>query len=222
MSTLPTMFEPPPSSDPASALNDYIQPNLGHALRIWWAYYWPTMIVSFLLGLLLRGVVRLLYENFIVSANPLVPVVRYGPYAINFVVAFFMIRYVLGKTFRHFRVGLISNAGTTPAQMLKPTIARTLRVWWIFTWRTVVYGLLAFALVLYPMGMFVGIFNPGPLFSTLFFGLLDTAVGGAIALFVIYSSILDEDIGDFHVALLPRQDAVPASSPLASDPAPLG
>ncbi|MGC2831644.1 MAG: hypothetical protein WB994_18550, partial [Candidatus Acidiferrum sp.] len=89
MSNLPTMFEPPSISVPDSALNDYIQPNLGHALRIWWAYYWPTMVISFLLGVLLRGVVRLLYENFIISANPLVPVVGYGPYVINYVVAFF-------------------------------------------------------------------------------------------------------------------------------------
>lgn len=138
MSNLPTMFEPPPLSDPDSALDDYIQPNLGHALRIWWAYYWPTTVISFLLGVLLRGVVRLLYENFIVSANPLLPVVRYGPYVINYVVAFFVIRYVLGKSFRHFRQGLISNADVPPAQLLKPTFTRTLRVWWIFTWRTVV------------------------------------------------------------------------------------
>ena len=113
-------------------------------------------------------------------------------------------------------------ASNVPEQKLKPTFARTLRVWWIFTWRTVVYGFLAFALVLYPMGMFVGIFNPGPLFSTLFFWFLRTAVGGAIALFVIYSNILDEDIGDFRVVLRPRQDAVRASNPLASDLAPLG
>ncbi|MGC0775460.1 MAG: hypothetical protein WB543_21175 [Candidatus Acidiferrum sp.] len=222
MSNLPTMFEPPSISVPDSALNDYIQPNLGHALRIWWAYYWPTMVISFLLGVLLRGVVRLLYENFIISANPLVPVVGYGPYVINYVVAFFMIRYVLGKTFRHFRLGLISNADAPSAQMLKPTFTRTLRVWWIFTWRTVVYGLLCLAFVLYPMQWFVGIFRPSPLFSTLFFWVLGTAVGGAIALFVIYSNLLDEDIDDFRVVLLPPQDSVPASSSLASDPAPLG
>ncbi|MGB8476052.1 MAG: hypothetical protein WCE61_18375 [Candidatus Acidiferrum sp.] len=222
MSNLPTMFEPPPVSDPDSVLNDYIQPNLGHALRIWWAYYWPTMVISFLLGVLLRGVVRLLYENFILSANPLLPVLTYGPYVINYVIAFFMIRYVLGKTFRHFRLGLISNADVPPAQLLKPTFTRTLRVWWIFTWRTVVYGLLCLAFVLYPMQWFVGIFRPSPLFSTLFFWVLGTAVGGAIALFVIYSNLLDEDVGDFRVVLLPRQDAVPASSSLASDPAPLG
>jgi hypothetical protein len=41
-------------------------------------------------------------------------------------------------------------------------------------------------------------------------------------LFVIYSNILDEDIGDFRVVLMPRQNVVPAHHPLASEPAPLG
>jgi hypothetical protein len=222
MSNLPTMFDLPPSSETASTLNDYIQPNLGHALRIWWAYYWPTTLITLVSSFLLGLVVRILWQNFIVSAKPLIFVTKYGAYVISYVVAFFMIRYVLGKTFLHFRVGLVSSAEISPSQMLKRTFARTLRVWWIFTWRTVVYGLLAFALVLYPMGMFVGLFNPGTLFSTVFFWLLGTAIGGAIALFVIYSNILDEDIGDFRVVLLPRQDAVPGSNPLASDPAPLG
>jgi hypothetical protein len=222
MSNLPTMFEPSPSSDPASALNDYIQPNLGHALRIWWAYYWPTTLITLVSSFLLGVLARVLWQNFIISARPLMLVTKYGAYVISYTVAFFMIRYVLGKTFRHFRVGLISNADPAMRKMLEPTLKRTVRVWWIFTWRTVVYGILAFVLVLYPMGMFVGIFNPGLLFSTLFFWLLGTAIGGAIALFVIYSNILDEDIGDFRVALLPRQNAVSAQNPLASVPAPLG
>jgi hypothetical protein len=65
--------------------------------------------------------------------KPLVPVTRYGPYIINYVVALFVMRYILGKTFRHFRLGLISNDGVSPAQTLDPTVIRTMRVWWIFT-----------------------------------------------------------------------------------------
>ncbi|MHB8499463.1 MAG: hypothetical protein ACYDCG_01885 [Candidatus Acidiferrales bacterium] len=222
MLNLPNMFEPPAGTGSVPTLDDYIQPNLGHALRIWWAYYWPTTLIALVSGSLLGLIVRLLYENFIVSAKPLIPVTKYGGYVINYVAAFFVMRYILGKTFRHFRLGLVSNAGASPAQMLKPTFARTLRVWWIFTWRTVLYGLLCLALVLYPMGWFVGIFRPSPLFANLFFLLFGTATGGALALFVIYSNILDEDIGDFRVAVLPRQDVVPGQNPLASDLAPLG
>jgi hypothetical protein len=216
------MFDSPPSSNPVSALDDYIQPNLGHAMRIWWAYYWPTTLITVVGGYLLGLVVRLLYENFIVSAKPLIPVTRNGGYVINYVAAFFVMRYVLGKTFRHFRLGLIPNGSTSSAQMLKPTFARTFRVWWIFTWRTVLYTVISFPLVIYPMGIFIGLFKPGPVFASLFFLLLGFVVGGALSLFVIYSNILDEDIGDFRVALLPRQSVVLAQNPLVSDPAPLG
>jgi hypothetical protein len=171
-----------------------------------------------LLGLL----VRLLYENFIFSAKPLIPVTRYGGYVINYATAFFVMHYILGKTFRHFRLALISSGSAFPTQILKPSFVRTLRVWWIFTWRTVLYTVISFALVIYPMGWFVGIFRPGALFASLFFLLLGFVVSGALSLFVIYSNILEEDIGDFRVALLPRQSVVLAQNPLAADPAPLG
>jgi hypothetical protein len=222
MSNLPTLFESPAGAHSAPGLEDYLQPNLGHGLRIWWAYYWPTTLITLVLSLLLGLVVTALWENFIVSAKPLVPVTRYGPYIINYVVALFIVRYILGKTFRHFRLGLISNDSASPAQTLKPTFIRTLRVWWIFTWRTVLYTALCIVFVNYPMGMFVGLFKPSPLFARLFFLLLGFITGAALSLFVIYSNILDENIGDFRVVLLPRQNVVPAQHPLASDPAPLG
>lgn len=218
----PSMLEPPTGTSSVPGLNDYIQPNLGHALRIWWAYYWPTTLITFVSAYLLGLAIRALYESFVASANLLLPISRYGGYVINYIAAFFVMRYVLGKTFRHFKLGLISNANGSPAQILKPTFTRTLRVWWIFTWRTVLYGILGLAFVLYPMQWFVGIFRPSPLFASLFFFLLGTAVGGALSLFVIYSNILEEDIGDFRVALLPRQIAEHAQNPLVSDAAPLG
>jgi hypothetical protein len=143
MSNLPIMFEPPARGQAASAMADYIQPNLGHGLRIWWAYYWPTTLISLILGYLLGIVVRALWENFILPARTLVPVTRFGPYVINYVVALFVMRYVLGKTFRHFRLGLVPSGSAAPAETLKPTFVRTLRVWWMFTWRTVLYTALS-------------------------------------------------------------------------------
>jgi hypothetical protein len=222
MSNLPTMLEAPAGVHSAPGLDDYVQPNLGHALRIWWAYYWPTTLITVVSGYLLGLVVRALWENFIVSAKAVIPVTRYGPYVINYGVALFVMRYVLGKTFRHFRLGLVSSQSGAPAQPLKPTFARTLRVWWIFTWRTVLYTVLSTVFVTYPMGMFVGLFKPSPFLASLIFLLLGFVIGGALSLFVIYSNILDEDIGDFRVVLLPRENAVPAHPSLASDPAPLG
>jgi hypothetical protein len=222
MSNLPTMFKPPAGGHAAPAIDDYIQPSLGHGLRIWWAYYWPTTLITLILGYLQGIVVRALWENFIVPARTLVPVTRFGPYVINYVVALFVMHYVLGKTFRHFRLGLVPSGSAGPAETLKPTFVRTLRVWWIFTWRTVLYTALSIVFVTYPMGMFVGLFDPSPAVARLIFLLLGFVTGGALSLFVIYSNILDEDIGDFRVVLLPRQNAAPAHSSLATDSAPLG
>jgi hypothetical protein len=222
MSNSPTMFEPPAGRHAAQAIDDYLQPNLGHGLRIWWAYYWPTTIISLILGYLLGIVVRALWENFILPASTLVPVTRFGPYVINYVVALFVMRYILGKTFRHFRLGLVPSGSAGPTETLKPTFVRTLRVWWMFTWRTVLYTALSIVFVTYPMGMFVGLFNPSPVVARLIFLMLGFFIGGALSLFVIYSNILDEDIGDFRVVLLPRQNAVPSHNALATDAAPLG
>jgi len=222
MSSLPTMFDPPAGVHAAPAIDSYIQPNLGHGLRIWWAYYWPTTAISLILGYLMGVVVRALWENFIVSARTLVPVTRFGPYVINYVVALFVMRYVLGKTFRHFRLGLVPSGTVGPAETLKPTFVRTLRVWWTFTWRTVLYTVLSIVFVTYPMGMFVGLFKPSPLVANLIFLLLGFVTGAALSLFVIYSNILDEDIGDFRVVLLPRESLVATRDPLATDTPPLG
>jgi hypothetical protein len=65
MSNLPTMFESPSGAHSAPGLDDYIQPNLGHGLRIWWAYYWPTTLITLVLSFLLGLAVRVLWENFI-------------------------------------------------------------------------------------------------------------------------------------------------------------
>jgi hypothetical protein len=61
-----------------------------------------------------------------------------------------------------------------------------------------------------------------PAVTRLIFLLIGFVTGGALSLFVIYSNILDEDIGDFRVVLRPRQNAVTSHSPLATDAAPLG
>jgi hypothetical protein len=166
-------------------------------------------------------VVRAVWENFIVSAKAVIPVTRYGPYVINYVVALFVVRYLLGKTSRHFRLGLVSSESGAPAQPLKPTFARTLRVWRIFTWRTVLYTVPSTVFVTYPMGMFVGLFKPSPFLASLIFLLLGFVIGGALSLFVIHSNILDEDIGDFRVVLLPRENALPASPIAGLGPGPL-
>src|SRR5207302_8510318 len=116
--------------------------------------------------------------------------------AINYLVAFFVLYYILSKSFRQFRLGLLSNQVGAPTLAVDVTYRRTVLVWWIYVWRTIVYTALAWVFVIYPSGMFVGLFRPSPTFTYFFFALLGFVVSGALALFVIYSHILEEDIGD--------------------------
>jgi len=56
-----------------------------------------------------------------------------------------------------------------------------------------------------PLGMLAGLFTRVPVIQVLLNLLVAVLVDGAAGLFVIYNNILDEDIGDFRVALLPRR-----------------
>jgi hypothetical protein len=212
------MFEPP-SPVVTSPLPDsnYIQPNLGHGLRIWWAFYWPTTLIGGFLLIVLNFWLRKLYEDMVLPANLVGPILKFDPYVLSYAVAFFVMYYILRKNFRHFRIGLLSNRGGEGAQPLSPTFGRTLRVWWTYSWRTLAYTGIAWVVVVLPMTWFVGLFKPSPLFVGLFFGLLAVIIAGAVGLFAIYSNILDEDIAGFRVCVLPRQtEAAPQPSPAAS------
>jgi len=190
----------------------YIQPNLNYALRVWWAFYWPTNLVSFVLGMLLHYGVVHLYETTAFPAVIVAYILRIGPYVLTYGVAIFVMRYILSKDFRRFRIALLSTAVNSP-QPLPATFSRTLRVWWIYSWRTLVYSLLGLALVIYPLGMFVGLFKPGPQLANLIFGVLGFLMNAAFSLFVLYSNILDEELGDFRVSLLPH---LPTGDPFAT------
>lgn len=202
-----------------SLLDDsYIQPTLNHGLRIWWAFYWPTTLGATFLGLLLGKFLRQIYENSLISAKLIRYSAQAGGFILTYAVAFFVMYYILGKKFRGFRLALTSGAYGSSAKAVPRTYGRALRVWWIYVWRTLVYYALAYAFVIIPAGIFEGLFRPDPVFSTLFGAFLGFGVSAALGLFVIYSNILDEDIGDFHVSLLPLRAAVPDAAAPAGDP----
>ncbi|HVB08227.1 MAG TPA: hypothetical protein VNF00_04705 [Candidatus Acidoferrales bacterium] len=122
MLSAPSMFNAPSVSSAAAPPDNYIQPTLGHGLRIWWAYYWPTNLIAAVLMFCFRFWLRKLYENVILSARTVVIAMRILPYATTYFVAFFIIWYVLGETIPPFPYRAASRDGrrrcsTAPADI---------------------------------------------------------------------------------------------------------
>jgi hypothetical protein len=185
--------------------DNYVQPNVWHGLRIWWAFFWPTNLISGFLIIVLDAWLRRLYEDLVLPARLAGPMLKLGPYVLSITIAFFGMYYILHKNFRHFRIGLLSNRGGAGAQLLNATLGRTLRVWWTYTRHVLIYYAIGWVVATLPLSAFVGLFSPPPRVSIPFSLLLSVIVGGFAGLYAIYSDILDEDIGDFRVCVLPLQ-----------------
>jgi len=191
---------------------DYIQPTFNDGLRIWWAFFWPSTIVSGVLGFLAMAWIQYIYQNSYIPGSALRYLRTAAPYAISYTVAFFVMYYVLRKNFRNFQIGLLSNGGGEGAQPLEPTFRRTLPVWFAYSWRTLVYRLIAGFAASIPLAVILGIFTRLPVVHALVNLAIITAIDGAAGLFVIYNNILEEDFADFRVRLLPRKPPAPAAN----------
>jgi hypothetical protein len=201
-----------PAADPipaprvhASLRSDYIQPNIGHALRVWWAFYWRTLVTALVLTTVATGVIRLMYQAHLISPYLAVWTAKVIPYVFFYSTAIPVMRFVLHKRFRHFRIAVWSQGGQPPSSDEKPTYNQAIRVWWAFTWRVAVYGALATTMAGFPLRFVAGLFAPSPEMSRLLEMVIGMIVQAAVALFVLYSNILDEDMADFHVGLLTNE-----------------
>jgi hypothetical protein len=181
----------------------YIQPNFGHGLRIWWAFFWPTSLIATIVTIASNYLLRRFYETSDVPGYLIGPVMKYDAILFTYVAALFVMDYLLQKNFRHFRLALLSHRGGPDAQELDSTLGRALRVWWTYSWRTFIYRLIVIFVTTIPTGVIVGVFTRMPLLQSLVRFVLLLAIDGAVGLFVIYSNILDEDFGDFRVCLFP-------------------
>lgn len=197
------MFDSTSSRPVATGDQDFIQPTFNDGLRIWWAFFWPTSLVSGVLVIAAVAWIVYLYQNSLLSGSVLRYCRMVTPYLVSYAVAFFVMYYILRKNFRKFRIGLLSNGGMEGAQPLAPTLRRTSFVWFSYSWRTLVYRLIAGFVASIPIGVIEGIFTRLPVLHFLVNLAIATALDGAVGLFVIYNNILEEDFGDFRVRLLP-------------------
>jgi hypothetical protein len=217
---LPSKFDaaPEPPSIP-SHLSGYIQPTFNHGLRIWWAFFWRTTLISMVITFGINFGLRVIYERTNVPGNLIRPVMRLSPYVIGYTVALFIMEYILRKRFRGFRVGLLAPGVSVDTPELPATFGRTVRVWWTYSWRTILYRIIIMIAATIPLSVLNGVFSRIPLLQIVVSTLVMVAVDGAAGLFVIYSNILDEDFGDFRVCLLPREKHFVASTSPAATPA---
>jgi hypothetical protein len=85
-----SMLSKPPLVNGASApnqsspLDNYVQPSLGHGLRLWWAYYWRTSLVSLFVVGFLTFLLRKAWENLLISGH----VVLWSSWILSYVVVY--------------------------------------------------------------------------------------------------------------------------------------
>lgn len=186
----------------ASLRSDYVQPTLGHALRVWWAFYWRTLVASFVLTAIASPLLQLMSQTDLISGSSAVWAIKIAPYVFFYSMAIPVMRFVLHKRFRRFRVAVWPLGGQPASDVQKPTYSQAIRVWWSFTWRATIYGALATTMAGFPLRFVAGLFAPSPQVSALLEMWIALIVQAAVALFVLYSNVLDEDMSDFHVGLL--------------------
>src|SRR5271168_184519 len=207
LSLVPDPSSTTPNATPAG---DYVQPTLNHGQRIWWAFYWRNILIAAVLGDVLGFVVMSLYERGTVSLEMRGYLLKIGPYVLSYSMAIFVLRYVIRRPFRRFRVGLLSIQGSGVPQEVPQTWIRTIRIWWTFTWRSsLVLIFLSFAASI-PAGMVVGLAATLSLrLGQVLQGMIGVVLTGAASMYAIYSGILDEDFSDFRVSLLRREASRP-------------
>lgn len=213
MLSRPSLFGATSVQDASPPPGDYIQPNLGHGLRIWWAYYWPTSLISFFIVVVLTVLLNKAWENFIVSTQVVRWVNRILPYVVISAVSLLGIRRILGKKFRSFSIALLPRAFASGGEPLSRTFKRAVRVWWAFIWRAVVYSVIFRIAGSIALSLTIGIFTAiGGMMGAVAAFVSQVLIDGAVGLFVIYSGILDEEFGDFRVTLVPRGAMLSAAS----------
>lgn len=211
-----------PAVQAALPLNDYVQPTLGHGLRIWWAFYWRNQVIAFILGLQLGATIQWLVTRGLVPFASRALLMQAGSILLNYIPASVVLYFVFKKNFRVFRIRLTPRGTVESREELPLTPKRAFRIWWTYTWRGVVYLVVLMVAMNVPLGFVTGAITViSPAVGQIFAQFMGIVMAGAVGLFVIYSNLLDEDLGDFHVGLVPRSAAAPMPQPaIASSASP--
>jgi len=103
---------------------------------------WPTPLISLVILGFSTVLLRKAWENGMLSGHAVASADRVMTFLAVYTVSVPTIRYVLGKSFRSFRVVLLLRNLSSSAEVLPASFRRSIRVWREFSWRTVVYSLI--------------------------------------------------------------------------------
>jgi len=213
MSSPPSITGGSPSGRARTPFDSYIQPTLGHGLRIWWALYWRATLTSIVLLSIVTVVADMPVQENQLPFGTRATILTLISYPLHFAAAFLFMQYVVRKRFRKFRISLIAD------QELEPTRRRTTRIWWTYTWRSLLYVVIVRLVANLPLSFIIlAAAAVSPQFMRFASFLVGIVLDGVVGLWVIYSNILDENIAGFRVGLVPSDTPRPAvqTSPATS------
>jgi hypothetical protein len=201
-----SMDDPPPREATSVALeSSFIQPTFVHALRIWWAFYWPQCLAALALFVgWMAGLASLSRHAVITSSIVLLLLVIAGELICVGLTSYFAMYYVLNRQFRNFRVAFVDADDFDHPQVVPRTFQRVVRVWWPYSWRALIYCMILRVVAALPIGFFVALINRTPIIGQIASFLFEAAIIGGVGLYLFYDLILDDRFGDARVCLLPR------------------
>ena len=137
-----------------------------------------------------------------------------------YVLAYFVMHYVLAKEFQHFRVALVDASDFNRFQEVPRTFGRVIRIWFAYSWRVWVYNLVLYVVAGFVVGFFTNVVTRSPIVADAVNVGFRFVVTGAVGLYVFYDRILDDVFADARVCLLRREDAsAPTQANAAVGPA---
>src|SRR5437879_12674798 len=92
-----------------SPSSSYIQPTLGHALRVWWAFYWRSTLFGFVIVFVISLLLGIAGRAAGLSQPLILLAARVESLVCTFIVTLFPMQRVLLKNYQRFQIGVASR-----------------------------------------------------------------------------------------------------------------
>jgi hypothetical protein len=181
----------------------FLEPTRERALRVWWSFFWPWLVVSTLFDIASPRVGDWIVAHGYMSAKTLHSAMPLFGIWLSVTLLMGAMDYALSRKYRDFRVALVAKGGD--ATPLERTFARVGRVTWRGFWWFVLYYVIFGLLFLdYPILVITQSFGLQPGTLEIVRTVLGMFFAAVIGFYVFKHHIIDHAAGDAEVRLLPR------------------